>query len=102
MNTNEKMLVRQLFQNKIFRSDGQSFEDMFIAIMNYAEEYFQAIKPWGNIGDRKNDGYIKDKGIFYQVYAPENIETSYVNAVKKLKVDFNGLKALWDSINEKV
>ena len=100
MNTNEKMLVRQLFQNKIFRSDGQSFEDMFIAIMNYAEEHFQAIKPWGNIGDRKNDGYIKDKGIFYQVYAPENIETSYVNAVKKLKGDFNGLKAQWDSINE--
>ena len=29
---------------------------MFIAIMNYAEEHFQAIKPWVNIGGRKNDG----------------------------------------------
>ncbi len=53
MNVNEKTLVRQLFQNKILKSDGQSFEDMFIDIMNYAEKQFQAIKPWGNIGDRK-------------------------------------------------
>lgn len=49
MNVNEKTLVRQLFQNKILKSDGQSFEDMFIDIMNYAEKQFQAIKPWGNI-----------------------------------------------------
>jgi hypothetical protein len=100
MNASEKTIVRQLFQNKIFKSDGQSFEDMFIAIMNYAEEHFQAIKPWGNIGDRKNDGYIKDKGIFYQVYAPEDIRKSYVSAVNKLKTDFAGLKAQWEPINE--
>lgn len=100
MNVDQKTIVRQLFQNKIFKSDGQLFEDMFIAIMNYAEEHFQAIKPWGNIGDRKNDGYIRDKGIFYQVYAPEEIEKSYVNAVNKLKTDFDGLKSQWEPINE--
>lgn len=100
MNVNEKAIARQLFQNKIFKSDGQSFEDIFIHIMNYAEEQFQAIKPWGNIGDRKNDGYIRDKGIFYQVYAPEDIKKSYVDAVKKIKTDFEGLKAQWNSINE--
>ena len=71
MNVQEKTFARQSFQNKIFRADGQLFEDIFSAIMNYAETDFQQIKPWGNIGDRKNDGYIKTKGIFYQVYAPE-------------------------------
>ncbi len=100
MNVNEKTLVRQLFQNKILKSDGQSFEDMFIDIMNYAEKQFQAIKPWGNIGDRKNDGYIRDKGIYYQVYAPEDITKSYISTIDKLKRDFSGLKAHWDPINE--
>jgi hypothetical protein len=68
--------------------------------MNYAEADFQQIKPWGNIGDRKNDGYIKTKGIFYQVYAPEDVRKSYTNVVSKLKKDFDGLKAQWSPVNE--
>ena len=59
MNPQEKSLARQLFQNKLLKADGQAFEDIFTAIMNYAEPDFQQINPWGNIGDRKNDGYIK-------------------------------------------
>ncbi len=100
MNSQEKSLARQLFQNKIFRADGQIFEDIFTAIMNYAEADFRSIKPWGNIGDRKNDGYIKNKGKFYQVYAPEDIRKSYTDAVNKLKTDFDGLKSHWNSVNE--
>jgi hypothetical protein len=100
MNVQEKTFARQSFQNKIFKADGQIFEDIFSAIMNYAEADFQQIKPWGNIGDRKNDGYIKTKGIFYQVYAPEDIRKSYPNVVSKLKEDFDGLKARWSPVNE--
>ena len=100
MDVQEKTLARQLFQYKILNADGQVFEDIFSAIMNYAEMNFQQIKPWGNIGDRKNDGYIKTKGIFYQVYAPENIKKSYTDAVNKLKTDFDGLKTQWSPINE--
>lgn len=100
MNVQEKMFARQLFQNKILKADGQIFEDIFSAVMNYAETDFQQIKPWGNIGDRKNDGYIKNKGIFYQVYAPEDIRKSYTNVVSKLKEDFDGLKAQWSPVNE--
>ena len=100
MNVQEKTLARQLFQNKILKADGQIFEDIFSAVMNYAETDFQQIKPWGNIGDRKNDGYIKTKGIFYQVYAPEDIRKTYTNVVSKLKEDFDGLKAQWSHVNE--
>jgi hypothetical protein len=100
MNSQEKSLARQLFQNKLNKADGQAFEDIFTAIMNYAEPDFQQIKPWGNIGDRKNDGYIKTKGIFYQVFAPEDIQKSYPNAIIKLQKDFIGLKTHWTPINE--
>ena len=100
MNDREKTLARQLFQNKIFKADGQAFEDLFSSIMNYAEADFRQIKPWGNIGDRKNDGYIKSKGIYYQVWAPEDIRKSYTKAVDKLVEDFNGLMEHWSPINE--
>jgi hypothetical protein len=100
MNIQEKTLARQLFQNKILKADGQAFEDIFTAIMNYAEADFRSIKPWGSIGDRKNDGYIKTKGTYYQVYAPEEIRKSYPDAVDKLKTDFDGLKSHWNPINE--
>jgi hypothetical protein len=31
---------------------------------------FQKIRPYGDMGDGGNDGYRKDLGIYYQVYAP--------------------------------
>ncbi len=100
MERQQKTIARVLFRNKIYESDGQKFEDLFTAIMNYAYEDFQAIKPWGNIGDRKNDGFIPSKGIFFQVYAPENLEQKYPNAIKKLKTDFKGLQNQWSNIKE--
>ena len=35
MDVNENALVRQLFQNKIFKSDGQSLEEVFVDIKKY-------------------------------------------------------------------
>ena len=100
MNLQERTLSRQLFQNKILKADGQAFEDIFTSIMNYAKADFRSIKPWGNIGDRKNDGYIRTKGIFYQVFAPEDIKKSYVKVVSKIKRDFKSLQSYWKNINE--
>jgi hypothetical protein len=100
MNLQERTIARHLFQNKLFKANGQAFEDIFTSIMNYTEANFQSIKPWGIIGDRKNDGYIKTKGIFYQVFAPEDIRTSYAKVIDKLKTDFVGLKSQWKPIYE--
>ncbi|MBI2425490.1 MAG: hypothetical protein HYV27_21875 [Candidatus Hydrogenedentes bacterium] len=100
MEKNERALCRRLFKLKVFESDGQAFEDLFTLIMNYAEPEFRSIKPWGKIGDRKNDGYIKSRGIYYQVYAPENIQKSYPDVVSKLEADFTGLIKQWSPINE--
>ncbi len=100
MKTEKIVLARILFENKVIRSEGNSFEDLFTQIMNYAEPEFEQIKPWGNIGDRKNDGFIRSKGIYYQVYAPEDISKSYPDVIKKLERDFTGLLTQWNPINE--
>lgn len=100
MNNQEKALLRKQFKLKIHEANGQAFEDIFTTIMNYVESDFQSIKPWGNIGDRKNDGYIRSKGIFFQVFSPEEITTSYPNVIKKLNGDFNELLKQWSPVNE--
>lgn len=100
MNLQDKTLARILFQNKVYRSDGQAFEDLFTEIMSYAESGFQRIKAWGRIGDRKNDGYIKSKGIYYQVFAPEDIRLNYTKTIGKINADFQGLIKHWGPVNE--
>jgi hypothetical protein len=100
MNRDEKAISRIIFKLKIYEADGDKFEDLFVSVMNYAEPDFQGIKAWGNIGDRKNDGYIPSKGIYYQVYAPEEITNNYPKVVEKLKTDLIGLLAQWDGVKE--
>ncbi len=100
MNRQEKTLARNQFKMKIYEANGQKFEDLFTAIMNYSEPDFQQIKPWGRIGDGKNDGYIKSVGIYFQVFAPEDIKKSYNDVINKLEKDFQGLLKEWSPINE--
>lgn len=100
MTTDEKYISRILFKNKIHEADGQKFEDMFSAIMNYKEPEFTQVKPWGNIGDRKNDGCVLNKGIYFQVHAPEDVKKSYHEIIKKIQTDFSGLQSHWGNIQE--
>jgi len=96
----EKSIAHIFFKLKIHEADGTAFERLFTDIMNYAEPDFQQIKPWGNVGDRKNDGYIKSKGIYYQVFAPEDIRLKYPDTVKKMNDDFSVLISQWSPVNE--
>ncbi|WP_214812786.1 MULTISPECIES: ABC-three component system protein [unclassified Exiguobacterium] len=100
MNTSEKYIARIMFQLKVHTSDGQLYENLFSKIMIKYNSNFRMIKPYGNIGDRKNDGFDKIKGVYYQVFAPENVDKGKTisDAISKLREDFKGLKKHWDGL----
>jgi hypothetical protein len=100
MNNQEKGLYRLIYKNRILTSNGKSFEDLFTNIMSYVDSDFEQIKAWGNLGDGKNDGFIPSKGIYYQVFSPEDIRKSYPTLIAKLNADLKGLFLEWNPINE--
>ncbi|MFW5804382.1 MAG: hypothetical protein ACOCWG_04020 [bacterium] len=95
MDENEKFYASKEFKLKTFQLKGNAFEDFFVQIMKYHSTEFQSVKPWGKLGDRKNDGFIKSKGIYYQVYAPEDSSIKINSAIQKLDSDFKGLYDYW-------
>lgn len=96
MDVNQKYIARKLFQFEILKRNGQAYEDFFTSIMVYRFPEFKAVKPFGSLGDRKNDGFDEDTGKYYQVYAPENPSEALSSAIKKLNEDFRGLYDNWD------
>lgn len=79
----------------LFRdAKGNEFQTLFERLMGlvYPED-FMACRPWGNRGDRKNDGFLKSERCLFQVYAPN--EMTEREAIKKIKEDFEGGKKHW-------
>ncbi|MDK2951995.1 MAG: hypothetical protein PWQ77_1660 [Kosmotogales bacterium] len=99
MTKDEKYVIRIMFKLRIHKKNGQEFEDFFCDIMEKYNNNFHPVKAHGKIGDKKNDGFDKVTGTYYQVHAPENInkrETIYESA-SKLKRDFTGLLEFWNA-----
>ncbi len=94
MNIQEKAIAHAYFKLKIYQKDGYEFQNFFTSIMNKYDSEFTLIKTQGNIGDRKNDGYIPSKGIYYQVYAPEKVDAT--EAISKIENDLDGLIEYWN------
>lgn len=93
--------VQQLNYEKDFRiafleSKGDGFQRLFEKLMLKAHPNdFMACRPWGNAGDRKNDGYLPSARILYQSYAPNELKAA--EAIKKINEDFEGAKEHWDN-----
>ncbi len=98
MNNVDRYIARVIFVNKVLRADGQSYEDLFAAVLTKSNPNFRPVKPQGKFGDRKNDGFDQVNGIYHQVYAPEDATQKEKETIDKLEADFNGLKAYWDTI----
>ena len=82
------------FKTAFLEKKGNEFQDWFSTIMEkrYPADFFR-VRPWGNIGDRKNDGYLKSKRMLFQVYGPNDMTAP--DAIAKIDEDFNGALPHW-------
>lgn len=73
---------------------GDEFQDFFSSIMEkrYPSDFVR-VRPWGKLGDRKNDGYLRSRGLLFQCYAPNELDSS--RCVAKIDEDFNGALPHW-------
>ena len=96
----DKRYISFQFKDKIHTKNGTEFQSFFAEVMEKLFPGFRKIRPYGNKGDGGNDGYIRDKGGYYQIYAPNSPEEKDSYAAKKFKDDFNALKEKWDGISK--
>jgi len=54
---------------------------------------FMPCWPWGSVGDRKNDGYLKSERILFQVYTPNELKVS--RTIAKIYTDFTEALPHW-------
>jgi hypothetical protein len=82
------------FRNAVLEKDGDEYQGFFSDIMEkcYPGD-FQRIRPWGNVGDEKNDGYWRSNHTVFQVYAPNEMKAA--DAIAKIEEDFYGALEHW-------
>lgn len=87
------------FELQLVRADGNAYQNLLWTVLSKIHPKFGPVKPHGNAGDRKNDGFCRESGIYYQAYAPEEPESKMIEAAEKAKTDFTGLLSFWQSIS---
>ena len=73
---------------------GDNYQDLFVQIMERRDPGFQRVRPWGNVGDRKNDGWSPARRMLFQCYAPAAM--SMANLEAKLEDDYEGAVDYWE------
>lgn len=83
------------FENEFLTRKENSFQDFFSGVMEKCHPNdFQRVRPWGRIGDMKNDGYLKSQRMLFQVYAPNELSAN--KTISKIEEDFNCALPFWD------
>lgn len=73
---------------------GAEYQDFFSTIMEKRHPAdFMRVRPWGKVGDKKNDGYLGSRRMLFQCYAPSEMSAS--ECVAKIKEDFQGALPHW-------
>ncbi len=83
-----------IFRCAFLERRGEAFQDLFSSIMEkrYPSDFIRT-RPWGNQGDRKNDGYVRSTRTLFQVYAPNEVEES--KTLTKIDEDYTGALPHW-------
>ncbi len=98
MNNLDKNYLLLQFKDRIHSKNGTEFQSFFEDIMEKAFPDFKKVPSGG--GDGGNDGWIKEKGRYYQVYAPNTPATKDSEAANKLRKNFKSLKDNWNRVAE--
>lgn len=93
-----KAFYEQRFTIHFLTKKGDSFQDFFSSIMERRHPGdFVRVRPWGNLGDWKNDGYLRSQRKLFQSYAPlVELKDTIYDALKKIDEDFNGALPHWE------
>lgn len=92
----QQAFYEQKYVIAFLREKGAAFQDFIEQLMGFAYKAdFMACCPWGNRGDRKNDGFLKSERRLFQIFAPN--EMTEGKAISKIQEDFEGAKAYWIS-----
>lgn len=84
------------FEIRFLKAKGAAFQRLFEELMGrvYPGD-FEACRPYGSQGDKKNDGYLPSQRTLFQVYAP--YEMTSAETVRKLREDFAGALRHWQT-----
>lgn len=82
------------FRLRFAELTGDAFQDFFCQVMERRDSGFRRVRPWGNEGDRKNDGWSPDRRMLFQSYAPSSLRKAELLA--KMEVDYVGAADYWE------
>lgn len=81
-------------RDRLRNAQGTAFQDLFADLMELAfPRDFQRIRPYGNQGDQKCDGYLASTRTVFQVYAPRYMKQAQL--ITKAREDFGGAVHHW-------
>jgi hypothetical protein len=83
-----------VFRLRYVESKGDVFQDFFSTIMElrYPGDFVR-VRPWGKLGDHKNDGYLASKRQLFQCYAPREMDMATCKT--KINADFSAALPFW-------
>ncbi len=99
MRTFDKHFLTIQFKLSIFSKKGSEFQSFVERIFTKAFPEFEKVRPYGNVGDGGNDGFIRRSGTYYQIYAPKDPFEKDSETAAKIINDFSKLIKSWNHIS---